>query len=100
MARLGIALLSLRKSERPCSLFSDRLFSAPPICYLTGWHFRQGQVTRVHRGYLMDKISVAQARKAESDLIFDFSASIPVARHLARDVDANGRRMSSIASGK
>jgi hypothetical protein len=31
---------------------------------------------------------------AEADLVFDFSASVPVARHLARNVTSNGRRMS------
>ncbi len=31
---------------------------------------------------------------AEADLVFDFSASVPAARHLARDVNSNGRRVS------
>jgi proteasome lid subunit RPN8/RPN11 len=31
---------------------------------------------------------------AEAEIIFDFSASVPVARHLARNVESNGRRIS------
>ena len=30
----------------------------------------------------------------EAELIFDFSASVPVARHLARGIESNGRRVS------
>jgi hypothetical protein len=36
---------------------------------------------------------------AESELILDFSASVPVARYLARDVASDARRASLQSSG-
>ncbi len=41
-----------------------------------------------------DQIEALHAALADSEFIFDFAASVPVARHLARQVESAARRMS------